>query len=81
MEMTDRELLELIAAEVGSLKADMKEVKGRLQSVENTVMRIENDHGNHLKALHDGYVQNSDKLNRIEKEVSRQEEVILRKVK
>lgn len=79
--MTDRELLELIAAEVGGLKTDMKEVKDRLQSVENTVIKIENDHGDKLKALFDGYVQNSEKLERIEKEVTRQEEVILRKVK
>ncbi|MDD4566131.1 MAG: hypothetical protein PHE79_11740 [Eubacteriales bacterium] len=79
--MTDRELLELIAAEVGSLKKDMKEAKDRLQSVENTVIKIENDHGEKLKALFDGYVQNSEKLERIEKEVTRQEEVILRKVK
>lgn len=79
--MTDRELLELIAAEVGGLKTDMKEVKGKLQSVENTVMKIENDHGDKLKALFDGYVQNSEKLDRIEREVTRQEEFILRKVK
>ncbi|MEL7656835.1 MAG: hypothetical protein AAGU75_13105 [Bacillota bacterium] len=75
------ELLELIASKVSGIETEMKEVKGRLQSVENIVIRIENDHGNHLKALHDGYAQNSAKLDRIEKEVSRQEEVILRKIK
>ncbi len=87
-EMTDRELLELIAAEVGGLKtgmsgleARMDKMDDRIQKIENTVIHIENDHGSKLKALFDGYVQNSEKLDRIEKEVSRQEEVILRKIK
>ncbi len=34
-----------------------------------------------LDTLFDGYKQNSDKLDRIEKEVSKQEEIILRRIK
>ena len=116
MEMTDRELLELIAAKVGGLETKVGGLETRfdgletkfggletkfgelemkfggietridnldveIKEIKKTVINIENDHGNHLKALHDGYVQNSAKLERIEKEVSRQEEVILRKIK
>ena len=95
MEMTDRELLVMVAEKVGKLTQDvgelksdtvglkrgLGELKGEVQSIKNTVIHIENDHGAKLKALFDGYVQNSDKLDRIEKEVSIQEEVILRKIK
>ncbi len=81
MEMTDRELLELIAAEVGGLKDRMGGLEGRMQKIENTVTNIEHDHGQKLDALFDGYVQNSEKLDRIEKEASRQEEIIMRRVK
>ena len=99
--MTDRDLLELIANQVGTLTdqvgtltdqvgtltdqvgtltKDMTEVKTRLTSVENTVTRIENTHGEKLSALFDGYKHNSEKLDRIEQEVSKHEEVILRRL-
>lgn len=58
--MTDRELLELIANQVGKLvnqvgelTKDMADVKTRLSSVENTAIRIENNHGEKLSALFD----------------------------
>ena len=34
-----------------------------------------------IDALFDGYKQNADKLDRIEKEVSKHEEIILRRIK
>ncbi len=79
--MTDRELLELVAAQVGQLTQKAEWVDSEIQEIKKTVIHIENDHGDRLKALFDGYVQNSEKLDRIETEVSRHEEVILRKVK
>lgn len=79
--MTDRELLEIVAAQVGQLTQKVDRVDGEIQEIKKTVIHIENDHGDRRKALFDGYVQNSEKLDRIEKEVSRHEEVILRKVK
>lgn len=81
MEMTDRDLLELIAAKVGGLETRMDKMDGEVQEIKKTVINIENDHGEKLKALFDGYYQHTDILERIEKEVSRQEEVILRKIK
>ena len=99
--MTDRELLELIASQVGgitnrvdaltnrvdALTKDMTEVranmatKDELASVKDTVIRIENDHGQKLGALFDGYKLNSEKLDRIEAEVTRHDELILKQIK
>jgi repressor of nif and glnA expression len=56
-------------------------VKSRLTSVENIVTRIENGHGKKLQALFDGYKQHTDQLERIEKEVSKHDEFILRRIK
>lgn len=107
--MTDRELLELIAAQVGTLTQDVSDLKKgqskleagqskleagqsnleaglsnlekKVDAIDKSVIRIENNHGSKLAALFDGYKQNSDKLDRIEKEVTRQEEIIMRRVK
>lgn len=53
----------------------------RMDSIENTVTRIEHTHSQKLDALFDGYKQNSDKLDRVENEVMKHEEVILRRIK
>lgn len=70
--MTDRELLELIAAQVGTLTTDVGEIrqeqaemKQDLKETKERVINIENDHGKKLDLLFDGYKQNSDKLDRI----------------
>lgn len=100
--MTDRELLEFIAAQVGTLTqqvgdltqqggtltqdvGDLKKGQSNLDkkvdAIDKTVIRIENEHGSRLTALFDGYKQNTDKLDRIEKEVTKQEEIIMRRIK
>lgn len=93
--MTDRELLELIAAQVGALTKDLSELKGDVSelkgdvselkegqsTLKTIVIDLEEDHGKKLTLLLDGYKQNADKLDRIEKEVSKHEEIILRRVK
>jgi peptidoglycan hydrolase CwlO-like protein len=53
----------------------------KVSSINKAVIKIENEHGTKLSALFDGWKQNTDQLYRIEKEVSRQDEVILRKIK
>lgn len=72
-------------SEIGNLRNDMQngfnEVNQRLDRLENRVTVIEEDHGKKLDLLLDGYVQNSEAINRIEKEVSKHEEIILRRVK
>ena len=112
--MTDRDILELIATQVGKLtmqvdwltaelssvkanmatKDELAEIKTELSSVKANmatkdelagvkaiVIKIEHDHGQKLGALFDGQAQNSEKLDRIEAEVSRHEEIILRRIK
>ena len=79
--MTDRELLELIAAQVGNLTNEVEEVKAEVRSTKQTVIRIENDHGKKLTALYDGYQQMNQRLDRIEQEVARHEEIIWKRVK
>ena len=88
MKMENEKMFELLEKFYGEFSQFKKETEtrfdklhGKIDKIDNIVIHIENDHGDKLKALFDGYVQNSEKLDRIEKEVSRQEEVILRKVK
>ncbi|WP_222927495.1 hypothetical protein [Biomaibacter acetigenes] len=96
---SDRELLELVLAQVSKLTMDMdgmksemrerfnqvderfNQIEQRIDKIEKTVIKIEHEHGEKLSALFDGYKQNSDKLDRIETEVSKHEEVILRRIR
>jgi len=75
------ELMEKMYVELKDIKKEVKCNTENINSVEKTVMRIENDHGKRLEAFFDGYKQNAEQLNRIEKEVVMHEEVILRRVK
>lgn len=77
-----------IRGELAEVRGELTEVQGGLAGVredlaevKKRVINIENDHGKKLTALFDGYKQHSDQLDRIEKEVSRQQEVILRRIK
>ena len=78
IKMTDRELLELIATQVGKLTTDVDYLK---TEVSKTNMTIEHDMQPKLSALFDGYKQNAEKLDRIENEVSKHEEIIWKRVK
>ena len=90
--MTDRELLELIATQVGALTSQVGNItkqfnefktdtKEEFVKVNQSLARIEQDHGAKLNALFDGYKQNSDKLDRIEAEVGRHDKFILERIK
>ena len=68
-------------SEIGGMKSEIGGLKSEIRDVKNTVTRIEHEHGKKLDALFDGYVQNTEQLKRIEMEVSRHEEIILRKIK
>ncbi len=67
-----------LKGDVGSLKTDVGSLKTDVTKI-NT--KIEHDLMPKITALFDGYKQNADKLDRIEKEVSKHEEIILRRVK
>ncbi|UZQ85080.1 hypothetical protein ODU73_002182 [Thermoclostridium stercorarium] len=91
--MTDRELLEMIAAKVANMdmqlteiregfkkvNRELSEVKSRLTSIENIVTRIENEHGQKLQALFDGYKQHTDQIERIGQAVIEHEEILFKK--
>jgi len=63
-----------------SVNQRLDKVEDRLGRVESTVLKIEHSHGEKLQALFDGYALNTEKLDRIEKEVAKHDEVILRRV-
>ena len=70
-----------VKTDLDEVKTDLDEVKTDLDEVKIRVIRIENDHGLKLNALFDGYKQNAEKLDRIEKAVAKHEETLLTKVK
>ena len=67
--------------EVKGVKDEVKGVKDEVKEVKDRVTIIEQDHGKKLDALFDGYKQNSEKLDRIEKELAKHDEIILRRIK
>ena len=70
-----------LKGDVNGLKGDIKQVDKRVEKVEKITIKMEQEHGQKLDALFDGYKQNSEQLNRIEHEVAKDEEVVLRKIK
>ncbi|MGI6698403.1 MAG: hypothetical protein ACOX3Y_07375 [Clostridia bacterium] len=90
--MTDRELLETIAEQVAGLsvkvdglekgqKSLVEGQKALANEVKKTNLIIENDIKLKIDALFDGYKQNSEKLDRIEAEVVKHEEFIIKRIK
>lgn len=86
--MENEQLFELMTKMYGEMQEGFKRVDERfervderLDKIDNRTIVIEEDHGKKLDLLFDGYKQNADKLDRVEKEVSKHEEVILRRIK
>jgi len=86
--ITNEQLFEFMTKIYGEMQEGFTEINSRINKLEsemretkNKVIIIEQEHGKKLDTLFDGYKQNSDKLDRIEKEVSKQEEIILRRIK
>lgn len=59
----------------------LEDVETDVKSLNKTTLSIEQDHGKKLEVLFDGYKQNAEQLNRIEEEVKKHDEVILRRIK
>ncbi len=78
--------VDTITTQVDTLTKDVDEMKAtmatkqELAEIKAIVVKIENDHGQKLGALFDGYSLLSEKLDRIEDEVSKHEEIILRRI-
>ena len=80
--------MDTLATQVGTLdkKVDRLDIKvdrldKKVDNLQTIVVKIENEHGQKLDALFDGYTLNSEKLDRVEKAVARHEEAALTKVK
>ena len=80
-EITNERLFEFMTKIYGEMREGFKEIREEIKGTKDRVIIIEQEHGKKLDALFDGYKQNSEKLDRIEKEVSRHEEIILRRIK
>jgi len=78
-------VFELLTQLYSEMNARFDKVDTRLDKSENellkTNMKIEHDVLPKLDVLFDGYKQNSEQLSRIESEVIKHEEVILRRIK
>lgn len=82
---TNEQLFEFMTKMYYEIQEGFKQVNSRIDGVENeakkTNAKIEHEVMPKLDVLFDGYKQNSDKLDRIEVEVSKHEEIILRRIK
>lgn len=70
-----------VESRMGTIEGKIDSMQGEITELKKAVLRIETDHGNKLDALFDGYRQHSDRLDRIEAQVSKQEEFIIKRVK
>ncbi|MDO9534447.1 MAG: hypothetical protein Q7J85_03740 [Bacillota bacterium] len=70
-----------VKTEVASVKTELSDVKTDVKFIKDIVIKIENQHGQKLAALFDGYIQTSQKLDRIEVEVAKHDELILKRLK
>lgn len=64
-----------------NLETKVDNLETKVQHIDNKVSIIEQEHGKKLTALFDGYTQNAQKLDNIQEEVSKHEEVILKRIK
>ena len=77
-DITNEQLFEFMTKMYGEMQEGFKEVKSEIKK---TNAKIDHKVMPKIDALFDGYKQNSDKLDRIEEEVSKHEEIILRRIK
>lgn len=76
-------VFELLTKMYSEMQERFKEVNNKLdeKADKSDIVRMENELCPKVKALFDGYKQHTDMLERIEKEVSRQDEIIMRRIK
>ena len=70
-----------LETKVDNLENKVDNLETKVQHIDNKVNIIEQEHGKKLTALFDGYTQNAQKLDNIQEEVSKHEEVILKRIK
>ena len=74
---------ELLTKMYSDMTEKLYEINVKLdkKSDKSDIVRLENELTPKIEALFDGYKQHTDILERIEKEVSKQEEIIIRRIK
>lgn len=90
--MTDRELLEFIAAQVGNLTNDVGTLNNKVDGIDNRLVKIEMSIENEIKpdiklalqGYHDLKQDTTvikEQLNKIEKEVTKHDDIIFKRIK
>lgn len=81
--VTKQELKQELAEIRGTMatKQDLEEVKSEVSSIKATVIRIENEHGEKLDALLNGYKQKAQRLDRVEAKLAEHDEIILKRLR
>lgn len=76
-------VFELLTKMYSEMTEQFKEIKSKLdeKADKNDIVRMENELNPKVEVLFDGYKQHTDILERIEKEVLRQDEIIMRRIK
>ena len=64
--MTERELLELLVQKVTGMDAELKELKSGQQRIETAQLRMENEIGQKIGALKDGFEMRGDQIGRLQ---------------
>lgn len=74
---------ELLTKMYSEMTEQFKEINRKLdeKADKSDIVRMENELNPKVQVLFDGYKQHTDVLERIEKEVTKQEEIIMRRVK
>lgn len=72
------ERFEGIENSIGGLKKDVGEIKTRVSKIEST---LENETNKKIDLALEGQVQNAEKLDRIELEVAKHDEFIMKRIK
>lgn len=84
-DITNERLFEFMTkmyGEMQEMKVEMQEGFREVKDeIKKTNTKIDHEVMPKIDALFDGHKQNSDKLDRIEEEVSKHEEIILRRIK
>ncbi len=83
--ITNEQLFEFMTKMYGEMQEGFGQLNLRIDNMEGEIKKtnakMDHEVMSKLDALFDGYKQNADKLDRIEKEVSKHEEIILRRIK
>ncbi|ABN51938.1 MAG TPA: hypothetical protein DEF39_06175 [Hungateiclostridium thermocellum] len=79
----DQKSFELLANMYHEIKEQLSEISKKLdkKADKSDIVRLENELTPKIQALFDGYKQHTDILERIENEVMKQDEIIMRRVK